>query len=34
MILYNTDDKSQTFISGIEGFRGISAIAVSTSRKY
>ena len=34
IIIYNIDDKSQKYISGIEGSEGISALALSPSKKF
>lgn len=34
IVIYNIDDKSQKYIQGIEGSEGISAIALSYSKKF
>lgn len=34
IVVYNTDEKTQSHITGIEGFRGISTMSLSPSRKY
>ena len=34
IVIYNTDDKSQKYIPGIEGSEGISAVALSPSKKF
>jgi hypothetical protein len=34
VIIHNIDDKSQRYIPGIEGSEGISALAVSPSKRY
>jgi len=34
IIIYNIDDKSQKYISGIEGSEGISALALSPAKKF
>jgi WD40 repeat protein len=34
VIIYNTEDKNQKYIPGIEGSEGISALAVSHSKKF
>ena len=34
IVIFNVDDKSQQYIPGVEGSEGISALSVSTSRKY
>ena len=34
IVIYNTDDKSQRYIPGIEGSDGISALAVSPTKKF
>jgi len=33
VVVYNTDEKQQTYISGVEGYRGYSTLAVSPLRK-
>ena len=34
IIFYNIEDKSQRYISGIEGTQGITALALSKSKRY
>lgn len=34
LVFYSTDNKTQRFIQGTEGTEGITALAVSPSRKY
>jgi cilia- and flagella-associated protein 57 len=34
VVIYNTEDKNQKYIPGIEGSEGISALAVSQSKKF
>lgn len=34
IVIYNTDDKTQKYISGIEGSEGISALALSPSKRF
>jgi WD40 repeat protein len=34
IVIYNTDDRSQKYIPGIEGSEGISAVALSPSKKF
>lgn len=34
IVIFNTDDKSQLYIPGIEGSEGITALALSPSRRF
>lgn len=34
VVIYNTDEKTQMYIPGIDGSEGITALAVSPSRKH
>jgi hypothetical protein len=34
IVLYNTEEKTQRYISGIEGTEGVTALAITRSKRY